>query len=228
MSVQSRRQAPEADAATATAPDEHRAAVDAWATPAGAWTWPLVLTVRPALELSEEQFFDLCQINGELRIERTADGVLEIMPPAGSTTGNRNSEINWQLTTWAKQDGRGLTFDSSAGFTLPNGAERSPDASWIERSRWDQVPPDKRDRFAPICPDFVVELRSPSDRLVTLQAKLAEYVANGARLGWLLDPPSRHVYVYRPGAPVERLESPDVVPGDPVLPGFKLDLREIW
>ena len=201
---------------------------DAWATPAGAWRWPLVLRLRPALELTEDQFFDLCQINGDLRIERTADGVLELMPPAGSTTGYRNADVTTQLGMWAKQDGRGLAFDSSAGFTLPNGAARSPDASWIERSRWENVPPDERDRFAPICPDFVIELRSPSDRLATLQAKLAEYLASGSRLGWLLDPPTRQVYVYRPGAPVERLEGPDVVSGDPVLPGFRLDLREIW
>lgn len=228
MSVQPRRRDPETDAGTAPAPDERGAPADVWATRAGDWSWPLVLRLGPALELSEDQFFDLCQINGELRIERTADGVLEIMPPAGSTTGYRNSEINMQLRLWAKQDGSGLAFDSSAGFTLPNGAARSPDAAWIARSRWEQVPPEKRDRFAPICPDFVIELRSPSDRLATLQDKLAEYLANGARLGWLLDPPTRHVYVYRPGAPVERLESPDAVAGDPVLPDFTLDLREIW
>ena len=228
MSVQPRRGAPETDAGTVTAPDERQAAADAWATRVGDWPWPLVLRSRPALELSGDQFFDLCQINGDLRIERNADGVLEIMPPAGSATGYRNSEINMQLRLWSKQDGSGLAFDSSAGFTLPNGAARSPDASWIARFRWEQVPQEERDRFAPICPDFVLELRSPSDRLATLQDKLTEYLANGARLGWLLDPQSRHVYVYRPDAPMERLDGPDVVAGDPVLAGFRLDLREIW
>ena len=226
MSVQPRRQAPEASTGPAT--DQQRAAADAWTLPAGGWSWPLVLTLSPAVELSEDQYFDLCQINGELRIERTADGELEIMPPAGSATGDRNSEINMQLRIWTKRDDSGRAFDSSAGFTLPNGATRSPDASWIARERWEQVPPDTRDRFAPICPDFVIELRSPSDRLSTLRDKLAEYVANGARVGWLLDPPTRQVYVYRPGVPVERLENPDHVPGDPVLPGFALDLREVW
>lgn len=211
-----------------TVSDARGATADAWATRARDWSWPLVLRLGPALELSEDQFFDLCQINGDLRIERTADGVLEIMPPAGSTTGYRNADITTQLRIWSKQNGSGLSFDSSAGFALPNGAARSPDASWIARSRWEQVPPEKRDRFAPICPDFVLELRSPSDRLATLQDKLAEYLANGARLGWLLDPPTRQVYVYRPGAPVERLESPDAVSGEAVLPGFELDLREIW
>ena len=174
MSVQPRQHVEGADPGAAAAAAEHRATADAWATRAGDWRWPLVLRVRPALELSEDQFFDLCQINGDLRIERTADGELEIMPPAGSATGDRNAEITMQLRIWATQDGSGLTFDSSAGFTLPNGATRSPDAYWIARARWEQVPPKERDSFAAICPDFVVELRSPSDRLASLHDKLAE------------------------------------------------------
>ncbi len=189
---------------------------------------PLVLRLWPALELTEDQFFELCQINRELRIERNAAGELLIMSPAGSSTGNRNSEVNMQLRIWAKQDGTGLAFDSSAGFTLPNGATRSPDASWIVRSRWEQIPSERQDQFAPICPDFVLELRSPSDRLRDLQAKMVEYLASGARLGWLLDPKPRHVYVYRPGEPVDRLDNPAAVPGDPVLPGFVLDPAEVW
>jgi len=193
-----------------------------------AGTWPVVLRLRPALELSEDQFFGLCQINRELRIERTAAGELLLMPPAGSETGACNSEINRQLANWSRQDGAGLSFDSSAGFTLPNRAVRSPDAAWITRSRWDGLPREQRVKFAPICPDFVLELRSPSDRLRDIQDKMAEYVANGARLGWLLDPDPRHVYVYRPDAPVERLDGLDQIVGDPVLPGFVLDLREIW
>jgi Uma2 family endonuclease len=221
MNVQPRQQARGGRAATEAATREREA-------PNGASTWPLIVRLRPAIELSDDQFFRLCQINSELWIERNAKGELSIMPPAGSATGDRNSEINMQLRVWAKQDGSGLAFDSSAGFTLPNGAVRAPDAAWIARSRWEHIPPDQRERFAPICPDFVLELRSPSDVLSTLQDKLAEYIANGARLGWLLDPGPRHVYIYRPDAPVDRLEDQESISGDPVLSGFVLDLREIW
>jgi len=189
---------------------------------------PLVLRTRPALDLSDEQFFELCQINRDLRIERNAAGELLIMPPAGWGTSDRNSEINLQLRTWAKRDGTGIATDSSAGFRLPNTAVRSPDAAWIGKSRLDPIPAQQREKFLPACPDFVLELRSPSDRLADVQAKMEEYLANGARLGWLLDPANRHVYVYRPGVPVERLDAPDTISGDPVLPGFVLDLREIW
>lgn len=189
---------------------------------------PVVVRLRPVVELSEDQFFELCQINRELRIERNARGELLIMPPAGSWTGGRNAGITGQLWLWGSRDGTGLTFDSSAGFTLPNGAVRSPDASWIARSRWEQIAGDRREKFAPICPDFVIELRSPSDTLRDLQDKMVEYVANGARLGWLLYPPTQHVYVYRPDAPPERLEDPETVSGDPVLRGFVLNVRAIW
>jgi Uma2 family endonuclease len=197
------------------------------ATAAG-YELPLVVRFRPAIELSEDQFFELCQINYELRIERNARGELLIMPPAGSETGRRNLDVAVQVGGWAKLDGRGVAFDSSAGFTLPNGAVRAPDAAWIVRERWEQVPSEQREKFAPICPDFVLELRSPSDTLRTVQDKMAEYLANGARLGWLLAPGPRHVYVYRPGAAVERLEDPETVSGDPVLPGFILNVREVW
>ncbi len=189
---------------------------------------PIVLRLRPVCDLTEDQLFELCQINDILRIERTAEGELLIMPPAGMRTGHRNMKIAVRLGSWAERDGTGLAFDSSAGVTLPNGAVRSPDAAWIERSRWEGVARERREKFAPICPDFVVELRSPSHTLHDLQAKMAEYLANGARLGWLLYPPTRHVHVYRPGAPVEILEDPEAVSGDPVLPGFVLNPREIW
>jgi Uma2 family endonuclease len=221
MKVQPQRQARGRRHGTEAATRERQA-------PAGDCASPLVVRLRPALELSEDQFFRLCQINRDLRIERNAEGELLIMPPSESATGDRNSEINMQLRIWAKQDGSGLVFDSSAGFTLPNGAIRAPDAAWVARSRWGQIPREQRERFAPICPDFVLELRSPSDALGVVQDKLAEYLANGARLGWLLDLEPRHVYVYRPGAPVERLEGPESVSGDPVLPGFTLNLCEIW
>jgi Uma2 family endonuclease len=189
---------------------------------------PLVVRLRPALELSEDQFFELCQINRDLRIERNAEGELLIMPPAGGETSHRNAKITVRLGVWAERDGTGLIFDSSGGFTLPNSAMRAPDAAWIERSRWEQLSPEQRGKFAPICPDFVLELRSPSDRLRDVQDKMVEYLANGARLGWLLDPGPRQVHVYRPNAPVERLTAPATLAGDPVLPGFVLNLGEIW
>jgi Uma2 family endonuclease len=190
--------------------------------------WPVVVRLRPAVDLSEDQFFELCQLNRDLRIERNAEGELLIMSPAGWETSDRNSEINMQLRQWAKRDRTGMVTDSSGGYTLPNGATRAPDAAWIARARLEPIPPARRERFLPVCPDFVLELRSPSDRLQDLHDKMQEYLANGARLGWLLDREPRHVYVYRPGAPVERLENPETLSGDPVLPGFVLDLREIW
>lgn len=189
---------------------------------------PLVLRLNPVLELSEDQFFELCQINGELRIERNAGGELLIMPPAGLETSERNLGIAAQVWVWNSRDRPGVAFDSSAGFTLPNSAVRSPDASWIARERWESLPAEQRRKFALICPDFVVELRSPTDRLRDVRAKMAEYIANGARLGWLIDPIRGCVEIYRPGEPIERLDRPDSLAGDPVLPGFVLDLREIW
>jgi Uma2 family endonuclease len=189
---------------------------------------PLVVRVRPVLDLSEDQFFALCQLNRDLRIERNERGELLIMPPTGGDTGEQNAEITMQLKVWSNRDGTGAAFDSSTGFRLPNTAVRSPDAAWMRRSRLDQIPREQRRKFIPACPDFVIELRSPSDTLGTVQSKMREYLDNGAQLGWLLDPDPRHVYIYRPDAPVEHLENPDTVPGDPVLPGFILDLREVW
>src|SRR5262245_10029053 len=184
---------------------------------------PLRLRLRPALDVSEDQFFALCQLNRDLRLERNAEGELLIMPPTGGGTSNRNSEINWQLMSWAKRDGTGVVFDSSGGFRLANTAVRSPDAAWMLAVRYEVIPADQREVFVPACPDFVLELRSPSDRLRDVQAKMQEYLDDGARLGWLLDPAPRHVYVYRPDAPVERLENPATVAADPVLPGFVMD-----
>jgi Uma2 family endonuclease len=190
--------------------------------------WPIVLRTRPVLDVSENQFYELCQLNGDLRIERTAEGEWLIMPPTGGDTGNRNANLTWQLVGWARQDGTGLAYDSSTGFRLPNGAMRSPDAAWLPKERQAQLSAEDRHRFMPVCPDFVAELWSPSDQRSDLQDKMTEYLANGARLGWLLYPPERTVYVYRPDAPIERLDQPDSVSGDPVLPGFILDLRDIW
>lgn len=187
-----------------------------------------VLKMRPAVELTHDQFFELCQINRDLRLERTAEGDIIVMPPTGFETGNRNSEITWQLVNWAKKDGTGVAGDSSTGFILPNGADRSPDAAWIKRERLAELTPEQKKKLLPLCPDFVIELRSPSDKLEALKTKMEEYVENGARLGWLIDPQARSVHVYRPGAAVEVLRDASQVSGDPELPGFVLDLRDIW
>lgn len=189
---------------------------------------PLVLHLHPVLNLTDAQFFELCQINRDLHIERTATGELVIMPPTGSDTGNRKAKLIVQLGIWAEGDGTGIYFDSSTGFTLPNGAERSPNAAWVKLERWNALTPKQQKTFAPICPDFVVELRSASDNLEPLKTKMQEYIDNGALLGWIIDRKARRVYVYRPRVPVECLDNPASVSGDPVLPGFVLDLSKIW
>lgn len=197
-------------------------------TPTSVEGFPLIVHLRPVLELTDEQFYAFCQLNRDLRIERTAQGEVVIMPPAGWKTSERNSEIGMQLRIWAKREGTGVVTDSSGGFVLPDGATRSPDAAWITHARLAALTAEQRDKFLPLCPDFALELRSPTDTLTALQAKMQEYLDNGARLGLLIDPMQRRVYVYRPQAPVECLENPDAVAGDPVLPGFILDLRDIW
>jgi Uma2 family endonuclease len=189
---------------------------------------PMVVHLQPVVNLSDDQLFDFCRINRDLRIERSEQGELIIMPPAGSETGDRNSEINMQLRIWAKRDGTGKAFDSSAGFTLPNGAMRAPDAAWLPLSKWNALTAKQRKKFAPVCPDFVIELRSPTDSLATLKEKMLEYRANGAELGLLVDPEQRRVYVYRRNRKTRMLDDPKTVSCDPVLPGFVLDLREIW
>ncbi len=189
---------------------------------------PLIVYLRPVLELTDDQFFELCQINRDLRIERTAQGELVIMPPTGWKTSERNAEITMQLRIWAKHDDTGAVTDSSGGFKLPNGADRSPDAAWIRHERLATLTPEQKEKFLPLCPDFVIELRSPTDSLTLLLSKMQEYRENGAQLGWLIDPIQRRVYVYHPQRPIEILENPETISGDPVLPGFTLDLREIW
>jgi len=184
--------------------------------------------LRPVIELTDDQLFALCQINQELWIERTAEGDLVIMPPEGGETNNRAITLVTSLTQWAGQDGTGVTFGSSGGFMLPNGAMRAPDAAWVLRSRLALLTPEQKQKFPPLCPDFVVEIRSPSDRLNTVQVKMQEYLDNGARLGWLIDAAHRVVYVYRRNQPVERLDNPTTISGEPVLPGFLLGLQKIW
>jgi Uma2 family endonuclease len=188
---------------------------------------PFKLNVHET-KLTEEQFVHLCQENPDLRIELTAQGELVLMPPTGLESGWRNSRLIRRLDAWTEGDGTGIAFDSSTMFTLPNGAKHSPDASWIRGERWDALPVKEREGFGLICPDFVVELRSPTDRLPDLKEKLQEYIANGAQLGWLIDPLEKRVHIYRPDQSVEVLDDPSMVSGDPVLPGFVLAVRELW
>jgi Uma2 family endonuclease len=209
----------------ATIPTSASPEVDA---PAPTLDAPLVLRLPDCLPMDEEQYFALCQENETLWIERNARGELVIMPPAAGDGGIKNAELNSQLSDWARQDGTGRVFDSSSGFRLPNGATRGPDAAWVVRGRLLALPPEERERFLPLCPDFVAELRSSTDRLSFLQHKMEEYMANGARLGWLLDPRHRQVHVYRPGVPMEQLHDPATLSGDPVLPGFVLDVARVF
>jgi Uma2 family endonuclease len=179
------------------------------------------------IELTDEQFFQLCQNNRDLRFERNASGDLIIMPPTGSETGNRNIDLSYQLQGWSRQNNLGLAFDSSTGFKLPNGANRSPDAAWVKKERWEALTEGEKEKFAPLCPDFVVELRSKTDSLEKLQAKMQEYIANGAKLGWLLDRQNSRVEIYRPNQAVEIISSPQSLSGEDILPGFVLYLKNI-
>lgn len=181
-----------------------------------------------SLKLTVAQFEQLCRDNRDLRLELTSQGELIVMPPTGSKTGQRNFSLTSQLGSWVLQNGKGVGFDSSTGFTLPDGAIVSPDGSWIVRERWGALTEEEQERFAPICPDFVIELRSPSDSLSRLNIKTQEYIKNGALLAWLIDPLERKVYVYRPDREVEVLEEPQSVSGEPLLPGFILNLHELW
>jgi len=192
-------------------------------------TIPLHSPLELTLELTDEQFFQLCIDNRDLRFERTASGGLIIMPPTGSETGNFNIDLSYQLQSWSRQNKHlGIAFDSSTGFKLPDGSDISPDAAWVRRDRWDALTPEQKEKFAPICPDFVVELRSTTDSLEKLRAKMKVYVKNGARLGWLLDRKNRKVEISRQGSDVEILDSPATVSGEDVLPGFVLDLTDIF
>ena len=191
-------------------------------------TIPLPSPLELTLELTDEQFFQLCIDNRDLRFERTATGELIIMPPVSSDTGRRNADLSFQLEDWSRQNKHlGIAFDSSTGFKLPDGTDISPDAAWMRRDRWDALTPEQKEKLAPICPDFVVELRSTTDSLEKLRAKMKVYVKNGARLGWLLDRKNRKVEISRQGSDVEILDSPATLSGEDVLPGFVLDLSDI-
>jgi Uma2 family endonuclease len=191
---------------------------------------PIAVNIPPALTLTvtREQFVQLALANRDLQLERTATGELIVMPPTGSDTGNRNLEIEGQLWLWNRQTKLGKAFNSSSGFHLPNGANRSPDASWVRQERWNALTREQQTGFAPLCPDFVLELRSESDNMAPLQAKMREYMENGARLGWLIDRKNKKVEIYRQGQEVEVLDNPSTLSGEAVLPGFVLDLTEIW
>ena len=191
-------------------------------------TVSLPATLELNIDLTDEQFFQLCQQNRDLRFERTANGELIIMPPTGSETSDRNADLTYQLRAWSRQNKLGKSFDSSGGFKLPNGAERSPDASWVKMERWNALTQAEKERFAPLCPDFVVELMSPSDSLEKTRAKMREYMDNGARLGWLINRQQQQVEIYRPNREVEILSNPQTLSEEDVLPGFVLDFVQIW
>ena len=187
----------------------------------------LTLTLDPVVRLTREQFYELCKVNHDIRLERSSTGDLILMPPTGWESGRQNSKLNLRVGAWAEQDGTGFVFDSSTGFSLPNGADRSPDVAWVEKSRIAALAPDPA-RFLPLAPDFVIELRSATDKLATLQHKMAEYRDCGVRLGWLIDPQEKRVEIYRLGRPTEYLSQPEQLSGEEVLSGFVLVMAEIW
>lgn len=187
----------------------------------------LTLNIPSTLKLTDEQFYQLCLANRDLRLELTAQGELIVMPPTGGGTGKRNIKISTQLEIWSSQNNLGVTFDSSTGFKLPNGATRSPDASWVSKERWESLTLQQQEQFPPLCPDFVVELRSPSDALADIRLKMQEYLVNGSRLGWLIDPQTQQVEIYRTNQEVEIMRSPTTLSGEDVLPRFMLNVTQI-
>ncbi len=198
-------------------------------TPTKPQTLSLELPSELVLQVTQEQFEALAAANRDLKLERTSEGELIVNPPTGGETGYYNIKISYFLVKWVEEEGgNGIPFDSSTGFRLPNGANRSPDASWVSREGWESLTPQQRKGFVPLCPDFVVELRSESDSLTKLQAKMKEYMDNGARLGWLIDPQNRRVEIYRAGRKVEVLNNPTEISGEDILHGFVLNLRRVW
>lgn len=191
--------------------------------------FPIVINFRELLaEISDDRFEDFCRQNPDVEMEMTKEGELVIMPPTGGTTGNRNFSLIVVFGNWLEKDGRGIGFDSSTVFKLPNGAKRSPDLSWVKNERWEKLTAKEQEKFPPLCPDFVVELRSPSDSIKNLQNKMTEYIENGAALGWLIDPLEKKVYVYAPDSEIEILDNPKQVSGEPLLEGFVLNVKKLW
>ncbi|AOW99917.1 hypothetical protein BJP34_11055 [Moorena producens PAL-8-15-08-1] len=189
---------------------------------------PLTLDLRPLLRLTDREFEKIAAANRDLRLELTADGELIVMPPTGGNTGRRNADLTYQLQAWNRQTQLGEVFDSSTVFQLPNGAGRSPDAAWVSSDRWNSLSLEEQESFPPLCPDFVIELRSKTDSLTSLQNKMLEYMDNGCRLGWLINYQNQQVEIYRSGKAKEILQSPQIISGEEVLPGFRLDLKLIW
>lgn len=183
---------------------------------------------RTLANLTDQQFYELCQAHPDVKFERTPRGSLIIMAPTGGETGNRNLEISVDFGIWNREAQLGVLFDSSTCFRLPDGGDRSPDLAWISRSRWDALTPEQKEKFPPIAPDFVLELMSPSDALVESQAKMAEYINSGVRLGWLLNRKLRRVWIYRPNTAPEVLDNPITLSGSDVLPGFSLSTKTVW
>ena len=188
----------------------------------------VTLQIPKSLKFTDDKFVEMVAANKDLRLELSSQGELSIMSPTGGETGDRNLELGGQVWFWNRQNGLGKAFDSSTGFKLPNGATRSPDVSWIKIERWNALTPEQRKRFLPLCPDFVIELVSESDDLADTQAKMREYIANGLRLGWLINPKNKQVEIYRPNQEIEVLQSPTSLSGEDVLPGFILDLQPIF
>ncbi|WP_407883323.1 Uma2 family endonuclease [Scytonema sp. NUACC26] len=188
----------------------------------------ITLQLKPVIELTDEQFYLLCRKNPDVKFERNARGEIIIMAPTGGETGNYNAEIVIDFGIWNRQTKLGKVFDSSTGFKLPNGANRSPDVTWIKQERWEALTPEQREKFPPISPDFVLELMSPSDDLEKVQEKMREYMENNVKLGWLIDRKNRRVEIYRLGKEVEVLQSPIELSGEDVLPSFVLNLQHIW
>ncbi|BAZ40106.1 hypothetical protein NIES4101_60670 [Calothrix sp. NIES-4101] len=188
----------------------------------------LTLKLNSLIKLTREQFYQLCAENPDLQLERNAQGELIIMPPTGGGTGRSNVNLILQVASWNEQNQLGEVFDSSTGFTLPNGADRSPDVSWLEKSRWDALTEEEKEKFIPLCPDFVIEILSPSDSLIKTQQKMQEYMSNGCRLGWLINRKKQEVEIYRPEQEVEVLQSPLTLSGENVLLGFVLNLQRVW
>jgi Uma2 family endonuclease len=186
------------------------------------------IDLSPIVQLTRAEFLKLCAANPGMRLERTARGELIVMPPTGGETGNWNSQINGELYLWTRQGQQGKSFDSSTGFNLPSGGDRSPDAAWISLEKWQALTPEERQGFIPLCPEFAVELLSPSDSWKQGQAKMEEYLENGCRLGWLIEPKRKRVAIYRQGQPVEVVENPTTLSGEDVLPEFVLDIQAIW
>lgn len=189
----------------------------------------MVVTVnlQPTLELTDEQFEQICRRNRDLKFERTANGALVVMSLTGGDTGERNAELNGQLWLWNRQARLGHIYDSSTGFRLPNGAIRSPDAAWVSQERWERLTPEQRQKWVPLCPDFLVELKSTSDEIEDLRLKMQEYLENGLRLGWLINPETQIVEVYRLNQPIEYLTHPGEISAEEIMPGFVLSLTRI-